>query len=551
MKKITLFFSVIIFSLNVFSQAPNWSWARSAGGDNDDIAHRVAADAQGNVYMTGYFNSPYITFDTTNLNNVDGFSNDIFIAKYDSSGNMLWARAAGGGYGDFGYGVATDASGNVYVTGCFDSPTITFGTITLNNSGSNDIFVVKYDSSGNVLWARSASGNNDDVGYAITTDANANVYVTGYFASPTLTFGTTTLTNADFHDFFLAKYDSSGNVLWARSASGSNYDEGYGVAVDASGNVYVTGNFFTASVTFGTTTLNSSGNLDIFIAKYDSSGNVLWAQRAGGSDGDNSTGIVTDGNGNAYLTGWFASTSITFGTTTMNNAGIYDMFIAKYDSSGNVLWAKSAGGNNWDKGLGISADASGNTFVTGFFVSTSITFGTTTLSNPFLYTKIFIVKYNSNGIVLWVKAAGGSGGQVWGSDVVADVNGNIYITGAFNNSSIVFGTTTLYNDGDPFNDVFLAKLAYNTTGINETETFTSGILVFPNPAGNELRIKNPELRIESIVVWDMFCKIAISYQPSANSQKPIILDVSKLNPGIYFVKVRGEKGERVAKFVKE
>jgi hypothetical protein len=159
------------------------------------------------------------------------------------------------------------------VTGEFNSPTITFGTTTLTNGGGNDIFVVKYDPSGSVLWAKSGAGISSESGKGISTDASGNIVLTGGFNSPNITFGTTILTNSSSgSDIFVVKYDPSGNVFWAKSAGGIGGEEGAGISTDASGNIVLTGGFNSPNITFGATILTNSGvgNLDMFIAKLSS-----------------------------------------------------------------------------------------------------------------------------------------------------------------------------------------------------------------------------------------------------------------------------------------
>src|SRR5258706_459039 len=398
----------------------------------------------------------------------------------------LWAIGAGGVSSEQGNGVTTDASGNVLATGNFFSPSITFGATTLMLNGTQDIFIVKFDNSGNVLWAKREGGISSTYSNSIATDVNGNIFVTGMFGGTSITFGTTTLTNAGggFYDMFIVKYDPSGNVLWAKKAGGSDWDEGKGVSTDASGNVFVTGQYKSSSIVFGATTLTNSGLVDVFTVKYDGSGNVLWAKKANGRGNDYGYGISADASGNIIAAGGFLGPSITFGTTTLTNSGSgnNDLFVAKYDGSGNVLWATSANGTGNDAGAGVSTDASGDVFVTG----------------------------------------------------------------SFNGAPITFGSTTLTNAG--INDFFIAKLA-GTVGVNEINGEGNTVSLFPDPAINELRIQNAEFRIESIDVSDV---LGQKYNSIFNIQNSTLtIDVSTLSPGIYFVKVRGGKEERVAKFVKQ
>src|SRR3989338_2819744 len=153
MKETITILSMVLLTINTFAQMPHWSWAKSAGGASWDLGYSVSTDASGNVYMTGRFNISTITFGTTTLTNAGDY--DIFIVKYDAAGNVLWAKSAGGTSSDVGTCVSTDASGNVLMTGSFQSPAITFGTTTLTSVGYGDIFIVKFDATGNILWAKS------------------------------------------------------------------------------------------------------------------------------------------------------------------------------------------------------------------------------------------------------------------------------------------------------------------------------------------------------------------------------------------------------------
>ncbi|MEO8150375.1 MAG: SBBP repeat-containing protein [Bacteroidia bacterium] len=454
------------------AQAPAWLWAKSAGGTDNDEGHAITTDAAGNVLVTGYYSSATITFGATTLTNAGG--SDVYVVKYDAAGNVLWAKSGGGASTDNSKGIATDTSGNVLIIGTFGGTSATFGTITLTNTTAlaSDVFIVKYDASGNVLWAKSAGGTNSDYGTGIATDASGNVVATGYFQSASITFGATTLTNAGAQDIFVVKYDASGNLLWAKAQGGTSYDNGNSITTDTSGNVLVTGWFQSASVTFGTVTLTNttSGSNDIFIVKYDALGNVLWAKSAGGTLVDNPTGITTDAGANVLLTGYFQSGSITFGTITLNNIGSQDIFVVKYDAAGNEQWAKVKGGSGSDYGYAISADASGNALVTGYFDSPSITFGTTVLTNAGV-KDVFVAKFDAAGNVLGAASAGGTGNDE-GLGISTDASGNVLVTGRFSSPSIAFGTTTLTNAG--IYDVFVSKLTFcvTTTTVNAVACYS-------------------------------------------------------------------------------
>jgi len=362
----------------------NWLWVNQAGGISGSYGSSIAVDDNGNSYVTGGF-SGSATFGTTTLTSSgDG---DIFVAKMDSNGNWLWAKKAGGISGGYGSSIAVDANGNSYATGGF-SGSATFGTTKLTSSGKNDIFIAKLNSNGNWLWAKKAGGISGSYSSSIAVDANGNSYVTGGF-SGSATFGTTKLTSSGKNDIFIAKLNSSGNWLWVKQAGGTSGDIGNSIAVDDNGHSYITGEF-RDNATFGTTTLTCSGYDDIFVAKMDSNGNWLWVKQAWGISYDLTNSIAVDTNGNSFVTGNFSGSS-TFGTTTLTSSGDYDIFVAKLDSNGNWLWAKQAGGTSSDYTNDIAVDANGNIYVTGEIFEESAIFGTTTL-NSSGFIDIFVAK---------------------------------------------------------------------------------------------------------------------------------------------------------------
>ncbi len=469
--RVMLFVALVVgMILNANAQNRYWEWAKRAGGTSSDLLRGIATDGYGNCYVTGSFTSSSITFGSVKLTNSGSNTSDMYIVKYNSSGNVVWAKRTGGNETDDGQSIAADGSGNCYVTGRFGSSTITFGSVTLINSGSSDMYVVKYDSSGNVIWAKNATGTGDDNGQDVAVDVNGNCYVTGYFRSGTIAFDSITLTNTDTigstsYDMFVVKYSSIGNVIWAKNAAGSGADYMRGIAADANGNCYITGDFLSRTITFGNVTLTNADTIgtsgyDMYVVKYDNSGNVLWAKRAGGSYHDNGRSIAADMFGNCYVTGDFRSKTITFGNITLTNADTlgtsgYDMYVVKYDNSGNVLWAKCADGSNSDRGEGIAVDASGNCYVTGEFGG-KIAFGSVELSSNGDYD-IYVVKYDSSGNVVWAKSTTGDKSD-YGNEIAVDGSGNCYIAGYFLSSPITFGYFTLPHSGTSTTDMYIAKL---------------------------------------------------------------------------------------------
>jgi hypothetical protein len=389
MKKTLLLVLLLLCTTFIFAQIDVWKWAKQAGGTGYDYCWGIATDSEGNSYVTGYF-SGVATFGSTELTSSGG--NDIFVAKLDSNGNWQWAKQAGGDSDNSVYGssIVIDSDGNSYVTGAFSGSVIfetSPSTTLISDSGSYDIFVARLDSSGNWLWATKAGGTSTDWASNIVIGPSGNSYVTGYFQGIAY-FGTSPniieLSSSGKDDIFVAKLDNSGNWQWATKAgaAGNNSDHGCAIAIDESENIFVTG-YFQGTATFITNSIiltSTSNSIDIFVAKLDSSGNWLWAKQAGGTDWDSGNDIAIDTQGNCYITGDFSGRA-TFGSTSLESSGGADIFVAKLDSSGNWLYAQQAGGSNTnaDTGCGIDTDYNGNIYVTGYFYSDDAIFGDITL----------------------------------------------------------------------------------------------------------------------------------------------------------------------------
>jgi hypothetical protein len=534
---------LILLSIGTKAQAPNWGWAKESIGPGKANGFSTTTDALGNTYVTGFFDS---TITIGSLTLVDTFGLSMFVAKYDVLGNAIWANSAGG-IPNFLFSprsdIATDPMGNVFVIGTHNPPSITFGTFTLPNYGMH---IVKYNAAGTVLWAK---GVENVLATSAATDASGNVFVTGYFFSPNATFGAFTLTNTDtsvfLADIFVVKYDASGNVIWAKSEGSFGEEEVPFIATDSFGNVYVTGAFgYTNTLNIGNLTLTNtdSAGYDIFIVKYDAAGNVLWAKSAGGEGSSDYTfGIACDASGNIYLTGEYYSPSITFGTTTLYNTdtsstGVnFESFIVKYDASGNMQWAHGIGGTSWDFGYDIVTDVSGNIYVTGLYAD-SVTFGATTLSNvnPGAFN-IFIAKYNTVGNVLWAKAAGGSGND-YVQGIAIDAVGNIFITGSYFSPSMIFGQDTLTNPGSY--KMYIAKLGTANVGVEENNP-TKNISIYPNPSSDIFTFSE---RIKTVEVYTLLGELILT---DNNTNQINLQDYPK---GMYVALINAEQ---VNKLVKE
>ncbi len=350
----------------------NWLWAQRAGGIDEDIGQDVVVDANGNVYITGYFQNTG-DFGTVNLTSQGVY--DVFVAKLDTNGNWLWAQRVGGTDWDIGRGIGIDANANIYITGIFGG-TAWFGSYSITSSGSWDVFVAKCDTNANWQWAQRSGDWNAQYARDIAVTLSGDAYITGYFWG-TLVFGPSSITSVEINDVFVAKCDTNGNWQWGQRAGGISDDWGWRIASDTAGNAYITG-YFNGTANFGTTSLSSQGKYDVFVAKLDSLGNWQWTKQAGGTDGDFGYGISVDSNGNVYISGCYYYATAYFGTIPLINQGVEDVFVAMIDTTGTWQWAQQGGWTNGERSYGVAVDSSGNTYVIGYIYSTS-KFGVITL----------------------------------------------------------------------------------------------------------------------------------------------------------------------------
>jgi hypothetical protein len=392
------------------------------------VSRAVATDASGNVYITGNFSGTATFGILPSITSSGG--NDLFIAKYSSTGTVQWVQKAGGTSDDYGYSIVVDNSSNVYITGYFIGAA-TFGALPpLTSLGNEDIFIAKYNSSGTAQWVKRAGGTNSEYARGIAINSIGEIFVTGSFMG-TVSFGNLpAVASAGLEDVFIAKYDNNGNALWMQKVGSTSNDGGNSMTIDASGNVFITG-YFSNTVAFGLLpSITAVGQQDIFIAKYDNNGNAQWVQKGGSTGFDVGNSVTTDASGNVFISGYFTNTA-TFGTLpSITSVGLYDVFIAKYDNNGIIKWVQKGGGTAYDEAYSIVVDALGNTYITGYFANT-ITFSSLPPITAVGQLDIFIAKYDSNGNAQWLQKAGGALIDI-SLGMTIDISGNIYITGEYN-----------------------------------------------------------------------------------------------------------------------
>lgn len=474
---------VILLASNAMAQTPSFQWAKrvaSTLNGTDELSIGMALDGQGNSYVTGWFEGAN---DFGGISRTSLGGQDIFVAKY-TNGVPQWVKRAGssGPYFDQGRGIGVDAAGNVYVTGGFHG-NADFDTFPVSTSQNMAFFLAKYtnNNAGAVQWVQKSTGGAGEgvYGTGLAVDSAGNSYAVGFADNgATITFGTINLLSSSTSGYsaFLVKYDNAGVAKWAKLMGGPGHTYVTKVAVDLDGKVYVRGGF-TANITVGGVPLTSAGGKDLFVVKFDNSGNLEWVRQAGGSgdDGDEG-GIAVDQAGNVYVSGAFSSNPIIFGSTTLTNAGGLDAFVAKYSNLGDPQWARRAGGANLDIYWDCALDGQGNIYAAGVLSPDALP--------PGSLGGALIAKYDPAGTNQWAISASGPPADPVPSLVAkcaVDSTGNCFLAGWYQGTA-TFGTNTLQPQGDW--NYFLAKLGTNAPPVTDyTYTTNNGTITITGYTG--------------------------------------------------------------------
>lgn len=539
-----LFLLAFLICTNLIAQNPNFMWAKNCGSQSNDEAYSVIHDASGNVIITGYF-ADTVDFDpspaTFTLASVG--NDDVFIQKLNASGNLVWVKSIGGTGDDIGNCIKLDANGSVYITGYFEG-TVDFdpgaGVSNLTSNGFLDLYVLKLDATGNFVWAKQIGGVDYDSGLSLDIDFNGNVIVGGSFQNSVdfdPSASTFSLSSFGSSDAFLLKLDGSGNFVWAKQFGGTDSEVIWSLDVDATGSIYTTGNFEgTADFDPSANTLNliSNGGKDVFVAKVSSTGNINWAKAFGDAISDYGQAISIDAFGNVNTSGMFSGTvdfDPSAATSTLTSFGGSDVFISQLNNNGDYIWAKQLGGTSNDAGAGIATDANGNIYATGNFQGTAdfdpgnATYSLTSNGGR----DIYITMLSSSGNFGWAIKLGGTSSDE-GSGISVDGSGNIFTVGYFRDTvdfNHEVGTLNLNSTGS--SDAFIHKMNQATTNIykyNRNNSFE----VYPNPANNFIFIQTEEFQKFTFI--NCFGQVIDEFTISDKKK----LDVTKLPPGIYFIR---------------
>ena len=558
---------ILVFSFSGFiaNAQTGWQWgiANTASGSGFD-GYCSAIDRMGNEYSGAYIysGSGNTYFDSLA---VGVYGGGMIVTKNDTNGHYIWAKGSIATTG-LPIDMVADTAGNLYFLGYYYTHYCIFGTDTLVNPMGGyapcACFLMKFSATGNVVWMRNikVDSNEHHQSGGIGIDVAGNLYVTGEFNSASNTIGGITLTNAnpggDSDDVYVVKYAPDGTAIWARSFGGANCDWANCIAITDKGNFYVAGQYQSDTLYAGTGYITGSAN---FIVKYDSSGNCLWRKNL--PQTTIPYAATSDILQNLYITGAMDTATIMgpdtlafFGTSTVMTGG--DMFVSKINSLGNVVWARSAGGDSTDVGWDIAIDSCGQIWVCGsmneFFGGPgyAMYFGADSIvSEPGLWgicwEPMFVAGYDNAGNYL-TSFALTVGGDDW-SGINTDGNGNLYISGDYSGYP-AFGTDTLAETAEEL--MFVAKYKYADGGCAFVPTSlpmtgSSNIVAttFPNPFKNEINILSEagSMAGTKSQLFDMTGRLIVEKALDGTST---MIEVPEIAPGIYLLVLTDKNGLR-------
>ncbi len=572
----TFFHSILLFACFIVTtsqtNAQGWQWERHIVNTPFAVSSRHAAlttDTAGNVFsatlITGFselLGGVTSTFGTQSI--VDSTTAaQLIIAKTDPHGNVLWLT----GTQHTGTGVAnisTDKEGNAYVLGVYDSASGTLGNHPITHDplpvpNNTMYFIAKLNPAGQVVWAKNVVATSS-FGYgagapamqylphgSIRADDSGHLYVCGTFISGGLTIGATPLNLTGDQNIFIAKYDTAGNPLWAKSYGSTGADFPFNTGLAPDGTLYMAGTYYAPAITLGTVTLTNTSGAGAFVAKFDNNGNTLWAKTT-----DTFVymfDIAVDTAANAYVCGRFSAGSVNFNTHNITNTSAEhsDGFVVKYDKDGNDVWAKNMGSDSSETAEKITTDNCGNIFITG--VIDDIHAATTGYDlrfdgnthhlavNSFADHPLFIAHYDDAGN--YVNCIGLYGGGVNQPRVTTDNKGHFYINTQWTNPDTL-GTNILMRDSGEMYQ-FIARFDYDSVGCilyaslpvqDITKSYVHNVTLYPNPATIECYMASDVAFAPgtTVTIVDMAGRAVYNTQVTGTAAT---LPVHQLSAGVY------------------
>lgn len=439
--------------------------ATGFGGLGVDAGRAIALAAGGDAYVVGYFNGeghfgPAGKIAAAGDQTVKkGPPSDAFVVKLGADGKIAWTRTFGGARDDLANGVAVRGD-KVVVVGSFAGE-MKVGELTKKAMGSDDLFIAAFDADGQAQWLWHAGGKDSDGANTVAATPDGGWIVGGSFSS-TAHFGTVQLKSRGGTDAFLLKLAASGDLEWVKAFGGRYHDRIRHVGVDGQGSIYVQGEFRDAADWGAAKPLIAAGgaDFDVVLAKYDLNGDHRWSRRFGGQFDEMAGGLAVDPAGNVTITGAFRK-QISFGDGDDHTSlGEEDIYVARFDGSGKLAWARTYGAERDDAGSGVACDAAGNTIVTGWFQNV-VDFGIGAVRSKNLNKDVFVLKLDPQGALTWVQTWGDKDHDQ-GRAIAVDDQGAAHVIGLYRFQLAVveppLESSRAEDDRAPPVDTFVVKL---------------------------------------------------------------------------------------------
>lgn len=531
MKKL-ITFCILLFAIQFLQAQTNLIWQHSYGGTGHEYTWKTIPTSDGGFAFVGMSES-----NDGDLSNHHGTAtnNDLWVAKLSAAGVVQWSKLYGGTDDDEGYDILQTSDGGFMVAGWTASSD---GDVTGHHGTSNnDMWVLKLNSSGAIVWNKCYGGTSDDDGAAIAMNTAGEFYVAG---SSTSTDGDVSGNHAQYYsDFWVIKINSTGTLLGQKCIGGTDYDEGINMISTLDGGCIMVGR---TSSTDGDA-IGYHGGTDMLIAKLNSSLVVEWSKCYGGSQTEECNAVVQLADGSFAALGYSSTQNNGDVTGHHGSQGSDDFWLLKLTSTGAITWAKCFGGDGDDQSNGLTKTADGGFVMSGLTNSTN---GDVTgfHNGGWFDPDIWVCKINSSGLVQWQRCCGGSGQDE--SFKVFEETAGVYVVTGFSYSADYDLTL---NHGSA--DGWIFKVTGGTNGIEDVNN-QNIFSAFPNPFVNEitLELSNSNSEIEKISIYNVLGEKMKSLE-NENFVDGYKIETSDLPAGVYFVEVTGRDFKSTKKLIKE
>lgn len=530
---IILFLLLLLPTSKTFTQV--WNWVNTFGGQGTETIEGLIVNTPSNYLIAGTF-SEFLPLNDAIL--TSSGAKDVFVASINTNMETSWVFSGGSNLDDELTSIEKDASGNIICTGAywleatFDNETI---STTDNPKG---LYILKLNSNGEMMWLRQIDGADLKAVTAIESDQDDNIFICGYFDQE-LNLGDTIITANGNTDIFIAKYDSNGQLIFAHNMGYKGDTRAVAMSLSPSGKI-VLGGFYNDTTIIALDTLPANTtDRDVFVACLDSTGNPLWGRKAGGVHDDELTGIIVDNDENIFATGYLVGVmNLGEGISIQSSNGNADIYLLKYNIDGTPISAKALGGDLVQQTTDI-AIFNQTILVSGFFQGDMNFDGINLSTNGNINS--FVAGFDKQLLTKWAENIDGTG-NVFANSIEANLEeGNTVLVGGSFANSIQFNETTYPSNGGF--DLFLSTLSMNITNIHSPEGANSLLEIFPNPTDQQLRF-NTNLSNFDLAIIDKAGRLWIT---ASNKTQ---IDISKLPSGVYLLHLQNEESRISKAFIK-